>query len=122
MCVCFCLISSVLYSISTSLGLFTFEMCYYIFMYSDALLTVLIIVYLTGTFNTTADIKLKQWADGMLPKKCVEVGWETLEDEFRKFMERAKTSKDHDDIFDSLKSCVVDEAMRRHAWEDKVCI
>ncbi|ROT63054.1 hypothetical protein C7M84_019069 [Penaeus vannamei] len=73
----------------------------------------------SGTFNTTADIKLKQWADGMLPKKCVEVGWETLEDEFRKFMERAKNSKDHDDIFDSLKACVVDEAMRRHEWEDK---
>ncbi|XP_042889094.1 dynamin-like 120 kDa protein, mitochondrial isoform X5 [Penaeus japonicus] len=73
----------------------------------------------SGTFNTTADIKLKQWADGMLPKKCVEVGWETLEDEFRKFMERAKNSKDHDNIFDSLKACVVDEAMRRHEWEDK---
>ncbi|XP_047490117.1 dynamin-like 120 kDa protein, mitochondrial isoform X1 [Penaeus chinensis] len=73
----------------------------------------------SGTFNTTADIKLKQWADGMLPKKCVEVGWETLEDEFRRFMERAKNSKDHDDIFDSLKACVVDEAMRRHEWEDK---
>lgn len=93
-----------------------FEMCF------DTLLIVFLIVSHTGTFNTTADIKLKQWADGMLPKKCVEVGWETLEDEFRKFMERAKNSKDHDDIFDSLKACVVDEAMRRHEWEDKVCI
>ncbi|XP_042226598.1 dynamin-like 120 kDa protein, mitochondrial isoform X5 [Homarus americanus] len=73
----------------------------------------------SGTFNTTADIKLKQWADQMLPKKCVEVGWETLEDEFRKFMEHAKNSKDHDTIFDNLKACVVDEAMRRHVWEDK---
>lgn len=73
----------------------------------------------SGTFNTTADIKLKQWADQLLPKKCVEVGWETLEDEFRKFMEHAKHSKDHDTIFDNLKSCVVDEAMRRHEWEDK---
>ncbi|XP_071543508.1 dynamin-like GTPase OPA1, mitochondrial isoform X6 [Panulirus ornatus] len=73
----------------------------------------------SGTFNTTADIKLKQWADQMLPKKCVEVGWETLEDEFRKFMECAKNSKDHDNIFDNLKACVVDEAMRRHQWEDK---
>ncbi|XP_045603284.1 dynamin-like GTPase OPA1, mitochondrial isoform X11 [Procambarus clarkii] len=73
----------------------------------------------SGTFNTTADIKLKQWADQMLPKKCVEVGWVTLEDEFRTFMERAKNSKDHDTIFDNLKACVVDEAMRRHEWEDK---
>ncbi|XP_050737583.1 dynamin-like 120 kDa protein, mitochondrial isoform X4 [Eriocheir sinensis] len=73
----------------------------------------------SGTFNTTADIRLKQWADQMLPKRCVEVGWETLQDEFRKFIERAKTSKDHDTIFDNLKACVVDEAMRRHVWEDK---
>ncbi|MPC87856.1 Dynamin-like protein, mitochondrial [Portunus trituberculatus] len=56
----------------------------------------------------------------MLPRRCVEVGWETLQDEFRKFIERAKNSKDHDTIFDNLKACVVDEAMRRHAWEDKV--
>ncbi|XP_045102856.1 dynamin-like 120 kDa protein, mitochondrial isoform X3 [Portunus trituberculatus] len=73
----------------------------------------------SGTFNTTADIRLKQWADQMLPRRCVEVGWETLQDEFRKFIERAKNSKDHDTIFDNLKACVVDEAMRRHAWEDK---
>ncbi|XP_076048426.1 opa1 mitochondrial dynamin like GTPase isoform X11 [Oratosquilla oratoria] len=72
-----------------------------------------------GTFNTTADIKLKQWADMMLPKKCVEVGWETLEEEFRSFMERAKASRDHDTIFDNLKGSVVNEAMRRHIWEDK---
>ncbi|KAK7028025.1 Dynamin-like 120 kDa protein, mitochondrial [Halocaridina rubra] len=73
----------------------------------------------SGTFNTTADIKLKQWAELTLPKKCVEVGWETLEEEFRSFMERARNSKDHDNIFDNLKSCVVDESMRRHEWEDK---
>ncbi|XP_068201181.1 dynamin-like GTPase OPA1, mitochondrial isoform X3 [Palaemon carinicauda] len=73
----------------------------------------------SGTFNTTADIKLKQWADITLPKKCVEVGWETLEEEFRAFMDRARTSRDHDNIFDNLKASVVDESMRRHEWEDK---
>jgi hypothetical protein len=28
---------------------------------------------LCRTFNTTVDIRLKQWADVQLPKKCVEV-------------------------------------------------
>ena len=30
---------------------------------------------LCRTFNTTVDIRLKQWADVQLPKKCVEVRW-----------------------------------------------
>jgi len=73
----------------------------------------------TGTFNTTVDIKLKQWAESHLGKKCVEVGWETLKEQFNSLMEKSKKSKDHDDIFDSLKGAVVDEAMHRHLWEDK---
>lgn len=32
-------------------------------------------VSLYSVFNTTVDIKLKQWADNMLPKKCVEVSY-----------------------------------------------
>lgn len=39
--------------------------------------------------------------------------------EFLTLMEKAKKSPDHDDIFDSLKAAVVDEAIRRHSWEDK---
>lgn len=35
-------------------------------------------------------------------------------------MDKAKRSPDHDDIFDNLKAAVIDEAMRRHSWEDKV--
>jgi len=31
------------------------------------------VCFVCRTFNTTVDIKLKQWADAMLPKKCVEV-------------------------------------------------
>lgn len=35
-------------------------------------------------------------------------------------MQKASTAPDHDDIFDELKKAVVNEAMKRHKWEDKV--
>jgi optic atrophy protein 1 len=35
-------------------------------------------------------------------------------------VEKAKLSKDHDNIFDQLKAAVVDESMRKHQWENKV--
>jgi len=73
----------------------------------------------SGTFNTTVDIRLKQWADQQLPRKSVECAWETLKEEFRRLVDKAKLSKDHDDIFDQLKAAVVDEVMRKHQWEDK---
>ncbi|XP_014237029.1 dynamin-like 120 kDa protein, mitochondrial isoform X1 [Trichogramma pretiosum] len=72
-----------------------------------------------GTFNTAVDIKLRQWAEQQLPAKSVESGWESLQQEFQKFMLQAKLSPDHDDIFDNLKKAVVEEAMTRHTWEDK---
>ncbi|XP_011307605.1 dynamin-like 120 kDa protein, mitochondrial isoform X1 [Fopius arisanus] len=73
----------------------------------------------TGTFNTAVDIKLKQWAEQQLPAKSVESGWECLKQEFENFMNRAKQSTDHDDIFDNLKNAVVNEAIQRHSWEEK---
>ena len=73
----------------------------------------------TGNFNTTVDIKLKHWAENQLGLKCVEVGWETLKEEFLKLMNRSKKAKDHDDIFDNLKTAVVDDAMHKHMWEEK---
>uniref|UniRef100_A0A6M2DDH7 Dynamin-like GTPase OPA1, mitochondrial n=1 Tax=Xenopsylla cheopis TaxID=163159 RepID=A0A6M2DDH7_XENCH len=73
----------------------------------------------TSNFNTTVDIKLKQWAEQALPAKSVETGWETLQVEFEQFMKKAQKLPDHDGIFDNLKAAVVDEAMRRHSWEDK---
>merc|ERR1719273_1695077 len=73
----------------------------------------------TGNFNTTVDIKLKHWAENQLGLKCVEVGWETLQEEFLRLMNRSKKAKDHDDIFDNLKTAVVDEAMHKHMWEEK---
>ncbi len=76
--------------------------------------------YSVGTFNTTIDIRLKQWADQQLPRRSVECAWETLKEEFNRLVEKAKLSKDHDNIFDQLKAAVVDESMRKHQWEDKV--
>lgn len=67
-----------------------------------------------GTFNTTVDIKLKQWAENQLGVKCVEVGWEVLQEQFMALMENAKRHKDHDNIFDNLKAAVVDEAMHMY--------
>lgn len=65
------------------------------------------------------DIKLRQWAEQALPAKSVESGWETLQTEFKKLIERAKKAPDHDEIFDNLKATVVEEAIKRHSWEDK---
>ncbi|XP_039228817.1 dynamin-like 120 kDa protein, mitochondrial isoform X4 [Drosophila yakuba] len=73
----------------------------------------------SDSFNTMVDIKLRQWAEQALPAKSVEAGWEALQQEFISLMERSKKAQDHDVIFDQLKSAVVDEAIRRHSWEDK---
>ncbi|XP_074653841.1 dynamin-like GTPase OPA1, mitochondrial isoform X2 [Tubulanus polymorphus] len=73
----------------------------------------------SGTFNTSVDIKLKHWADKQLPMKCVEVGWDALQEEFKKFLEEHKKSKGHDSIYDNLKAAVCEESSRRHKWDDK---
>ncbi|XP_076974017.1 dynamin-like GTPase OPA1, mitochondrial isoform X3 [Tamandua tetradactyla] len=71
----------------------------------------------SGTFNTTVDIKLKQWTDKQLPNKAVEVAWKTLQEEFSRFMTEPK-GKEHDDIFDKLKEAVKEESIKRHKWND----
>ncbi|XP_068905876.1 dynamin-like GTPase OPA1, mitochondrial isoform X2 [Tenebrio molitor] len=71
------------------------------------------------TFNTSVDIKLRQWAEQALPAQSVESGWETLQQEFQNFMKKANQTPNHDDVFDLLKAAVVSEAMQRHSWEDK---
>ncbi|XP_069473519.1 dynamin-like GTPase OPA1, mitochondrial isoform X5 [Ambystoma mexicanum] len=71
-----------------------------------------------GTFNTTVDIKLKQWTDKQLPHKAVEVAWDTLQEEFSRFMTEQK-GKEHDDIFDKLKEAVKEESIKRHKWNEQ---
>ncbi|XP_055627530.1 dynamin-like 120 kDa protein, mitochondrial isoform X2 [Toxorhynchites rutilus septentrionalis] len=72
-----------------------------------------------NSFNTMVDIKLRQWAEQALPAKSVEAGWEALQKEFQHLMEVARRTPDHDDLYDNLKSAVIDESIRRHSWEDK---
>ncbi|XP_069721458.1 dynamin-like GTPase OPA1, mitochondrial isoform X4 [Phaenicophaeus curvirostris] len=72
----------------------------------------------SGTFNTTVDIKLKQWTDKQLPNKAVEVAWETLQEEFSRFMTEQK-GKENDDIFDKLKQAVKEESIKRHKWNER---
>ncbi|XP_072035958.1 dynamin-like GTPase OPA1, mitochondrial isoform X2 [Amphiura filiformis] len=71
-----------------------------------------------GAFNTTVDIKLKQWADQKLPSKSVEVGWETLLEEFSRLVDKDKQKRDHDNLFDDLKSAVKQESINRHKWQE----
>nr|XP_033814293.1 dynamin-like 120 kDa protein, mitochondrial isoform X3 [Geotrypetes seraphini] len=72
----------------------------------------------SGTFNTTVDIRLKQWTDKQLPHKAVEVAWDTLQEEFSRFMTEPK-GKEHDDIFDRLKEAVKEESIKRHKWNEQ---
>lgn len=65
------------------------------------------------------DIKLKQWADEVLPIKSVEAGWETLQEQFSDLIEKSKKLPEHDDIFDNLKTAVLEESIKRHVWETK---
>ncbi|XP_036410366.1 dynamin-like 120 kDa protein, mitochondrial [Megalops cyprinoides] len=72
----------------------------------------------SGTFNTTVDIKLKQWTDKQLPHKALEVAWEALQEEFTRFVSENK-GKEQDDIFDKLKEAVKEESIKRHKWNEQ---
>uniref|UniRef100_A0A8D0HKF4 Dynamin-like GTPase OPA1, mitochondrial n=1 Tax=Sphenodon punctatus TaxID=8508 RepID=A0A8D0HKF4_SPHPU len=72
----------------------------------------------SGTFNTTVDIKLKQWTEKQLPNKAVEVAWATLQEEFSRFMTDQKETE-HDNIFDKLKQAVKEESIKRHKWNEQ---
>ncbi|KAL8571100.1 hypothetical protein ACOMHN_010561 [Nucella lapillus] len=81
----------------------------------------------SGTFNTTVDIRLKQWADVQLPKRCVEVGWDTLHEEFSRLLMRSGSSSSgnkrgkgtDDNIFNQLKISVIETCKTKHQWESK---
>jgi len=71
------------------------------------------------TYNTQVDINLKQWAESSLAPRAVEIGWESLKEQFAGLLEKTKNTKDHDNIFDNLKGSVWDDACKRHHWDEK---
>jgi len=74
-----------------------------------------------SNFNTSVDIKLKQWADRTLPDISVKVGWETLFEEFYKAMQvgEQKNENGHSHLFEELKCELSDECKRSHVWQTK---
>ncbi|KAJ8705907.1 hypothetical protein PYW07_010684 [Mythimna separata] len=67
-------------------------------------------------FNTSVDIKLREWAEAELPNASIRAGREALREEFTELMTRAQ---DSDPVYEPVKREAVDEALRRHQWEDR---
>ncbi|XP_075987956.1 opa1 mitochondrial dynamin like GTPase isoform X2 [Anticarsia gemmatalis] len=67
-------------------------------------------------FNTAVDIKLREWAEAELPAASIRAGRDALRDEFSELMARAR---DTDPVYEPVKREAVDEALRRHQWEDR---
>ncbi len=49
----------------------------------------------------------------------LQIGRETLEEEFTKMLDRDKENKERDQMFDKLKSAVKEESMHKHEWDEK---
>jgi len=65
-----------------------------------------------GSFNTTVDIKLRDWAVKKLPQKCVQVGLDTLMKEFENILTKDYSKKGHDNLLDELKYAIKDTASK----------
>jgi len=72
-----------------------------------------------GSFNTTVDIKLREWAVKNLPQKCVQVGLDTLMKEFSSIMTKDYSNKNHDNLLDGLKAEIQTAASKNHKWDTK---
>ncbi|XP_059054424.1 dynamin-like 120 kDa protein, mitochondrial [Achroia grisella] len=67
-------------------------------------------------FNTSVDIKLREWAEGELPLQSIMAGREALKVEFTELM---ASTTDSDPIYEPVKREAVEEALRRHQWEER---
>ncbi|XP_022828651.1 dynamin-like 120 kDa protein, mitochondrial isoform X2 [Spodoptera litura] len=72
--------------------------------------------YDANKFNTAVDIKLREWAESELPNASIRAGREALREEFTELMNRAQ---DSDPVYEPVKKEAVEEALRRHQWEDR---
>ncbi|CAI4224118.1 unnamed protein product [Auanema sp. JU1783] len=72
-----------------------------------------------GSFNTLVDIRLKHWVEKELPHKSVQTGWGALRDVFTRQVTADHSKRDHDSLFDDLKTFVLEEAMSTHVWDGK---
>ncbi|CAK1549158.1 unnamed protein product [Leptosia nina] len=67
-------------------------------------------------FNTSVDIKLREWAENELATLSIQAGRQALREEFSELMSK---SSDSDAIYDPVKKAAVDEALARHQWEER---
>ncbi|XP_073965616.1 dynamin-like GTPase OPA1, mitochondrial [Choristoneura fumiferana] len=67
-------------------------------------------------FNTSVDIKLREWAEAELPGQSIQAGLEALREEFEELMARGGEG---DPVFDGLRREAVAQALVRHRWEDR---
>ncbi|CAG9133801.1 unnamed protein product [Plutella xylostella] len=68
-------------------------------------------------FNTLVDIKLREWAENDLPTESIKAGSAALREEFKALMN--ESAEDTDPIYEPVKAAAVEEALRRHEWEDR---
>ncbi|XP_047513365.1 dynamin-like 120 kDa protein, mitochondrial isoform X4 [Pieris napi] len=67
-------------------------------------------------FNTSVDIKLREWAENELATLSIQAGRQALREEFSELMSK---SSDSDAIYEPVKKAAVDEALSRHQWEER---
>lgn len=70
----------------------------------------------TDKFNTSVDIKLREWAETELPLQSIHAGRESLKEEFTELMTKAAET---DPVYEPVKKEAVEEALRRHQWEER---
>uniref|UniRef100_A0A2C9LS67 Dynamin-like GTPase OPA1 C-terminal domain-containing protein n=1 Tax=Biomphalaria glabrata TaxID=6526 RepID=A0A2C9LS67_BIOGL len=64
--------------------------------------------------NASLDVIVKGFVN-----LIAKIGWDTLHEQFTNLLEQSKKSKDYDQVFDMLKSAVVQMTKTKHDWESK---